>query len=124
MEKANIIIDGINLIVKRGKTILDVATENGIYIPNLCHHPDLVPSGNCRMCMVEVEGIRGQIIACKTPVEDGMIIRTESQEISLIRQTTLELIHANHTQDCTNCYKNNHSNEYFIIASKISSDLP
>ena len=58
MENANIMIDGINLIVKRGKTILDVATENGIYIPNLCHHPDLVPSGNCRMCMVEVEGIR------------------------------------------------------------------
>ena len=107
MENVNIIIDGRNLIVKRGKTILDVATEKGIYIPNLCHHPDLVPSGNCRMCMVEVEGMRGQIIACKTPVEDGMVIRTESQEISLIRQTTLELIHANHTQDCTNCYKNN-----------------
>ena len=100
-------IDGQKLNVTEGKTILEVALENGIYIPNLCHHPDLVPSGNCRMCMVEVEGRRGQIIACKTPVEEGMIIRTESQDISLIRQITLELIHVNHTQDCTNCAKNN-----------------
>ena len=107
MEMVNINIDGIKLKVSKDITILDAATENNIYIPNLCHHPDLVPSGNCRMCMVEIEGRRGQIIACKTPVEEGMIIRTESQDISLIRQITLELIHVNHTQDCTNCSKNN-----------------
>ncbi|NOQ26803.1 MAG: formate dehydrogenase subunit alpha [Bacteroidales bacterium] len=102
----NINIDGIKLAVNKDQTILEAAIENNIYIPTLCHHPDLIPSGNCRMCMVEIEGRRGQIIACKTPVEEGMIVRTESQEISLIRQTTLELIHVNHTQDCTNCAKN------------------
>ncbi len=107
MELVKINIDGIDISVNKSFTILEAAIENGIYIPNLCHHPDLMPSGNCRMCMVEIEGRRGQIIACKTQVEDGMIIRTESQEISLIRQTTLELIHVNHTQDCTNCSKNN-----------------
>ena len=106
MEMVNINIDGKKLTVNKGTSILDAATENSIYIPNLCHHPDLIPSGNCRMCMVEIEGRRGQIIACKTPVEDGMIIRTESQEISLIRQITLELIHVNHTQDCTSCNSN------------------
>lgn len=106
MKMVNINIDGKSLSVSTGLTILEAALANNIYIPNLCHHPDLVPSGNCRMCMVEVEGRRGQIISCKTPVEEGMIVRTESKEISLIRQTTLEMLHVNHTQDCTNCSKN------------------
>lgn len=107
MEKINILIDGVKISTKSGKTILEAALENNIYIPNLCHHEDLIPSGNCRMCMVEVEGMRGQIIACKTHVTEGMKIRTESEDIKLTRQTSLELIHANHTQDCTTCSKNN-----------------
>ena len=106
MSMININIDGKNIVVSKDQTILEAAIENNIYIPTLCHHPDLIPSGNCRMCLVEIEGRRGQIIACKTPVEEGMIVRTESQDISLIRQTTLELIHVNHTQDCTNCSQN------------------
>ncbi|TFH35872.1 MAG: 2Fe-2S iron-sulfur cluster binding domain-containing protein, partial [Bacteroidia bacterium] len=106
MDMISINIDGKQLKVSDGKTILEAALENGIYIPNLCHHPDLVPSGNCRMCMVEIEGGRGQITACNTKVAEGMVVRTDSQEISLIRQTTLELVHVNHTQDCTNCNKN------------------
>ncbi len=106
MEVININIDGRKISANKELTILEAAQENDIYIPNLCHHPDLIPSGNCRMCMVEIEGRRGQIIACKTPVEEGMVIRTESKDISLIRQTTLELIHVNHTQDCTNCSQN------------------
>ncbi len=110
MSKVEILIDGQKLEVSSDLTILEAALENDIYIPNLCHHPDLIPSGNCRMCVVEIEGRRGQIISCKTPVEEGMKVRTESQDISLIRQTTLELIHVNHTQDCTNCSKNNRCN--------------
>lgn len=107
MQNINLIIDGQNITTPAGRTILEAALENGIYIPNLCHHPDLVPSGNCRMCMVEIEGRRGQIISCKTPAEEGMNVRTESEDIKLIRQTTLELLHVNHTQDCTSCAQNN-----------------
>ena len=107
MEKITCFIDNKKIETAGNRTILEVALENGIYIPNLCHHPDLIPSGNCRLCQVEIEGIKGQVISCMTQVKDGMNIRTDSQEISMIRQTTLELIHANHTQDCTNCYKNN-----------------
>ncbi len=106
MDMLSFNINGKLLTVGKGKTILEAALENSIYIPNLCHHPDLVPSGNCRMCIVEIEGRRGQIISCTTPVEEGMVVRTDSQEISHVRQTTLELIHANHTQDCTNCSSN------------------
>ncbi len=107
MAKVEIKIDGLVVSTSEGKTILEAALENDIYIPNLCHHPDLVPAGNCRMCMVEVEGRRGQVISCKTPVEEGMVVRTDSKDISLIRQATLELIHINHKQDCTTCTKNN-----------------
>ncbi|MEE4115780.1 MAG: formate dehydrogenase subunit alpha [Marinilabiliaceae bacterium] len=102
----NLTIDGIVVKAEEGKTVLEAALENGIYIPNLCHHPDLVPSGNCRMCLVEIEGRRGEVISCTTPVEEGMLVKTDSDNISHIRQTTLEMIHANHTQDCTSCSKN------------------
>ncbi|MFP4489423.1 MAG: 2Fe-2S iron-sulfur cluster-binding protein, partial [Bacteroidales bacterium] len=107
MDKVSLVIDGKKIVADKGKTILEAALDNDIYIPNLCHHPDLVPSGNCRMCIVEIKGRRGQIISCTTDVEEGMEVRTDSRDISLVRQTTLELLHANHTQDCTNCSKNN-----------------
>ena len=107
MNKVRLSIDGTNIIVDSGSTILAAALKNNIYIPNLCHHEDLIPSGNCRMCMVEIAGRPGQVISCKTPVEECMIVKTESDDITIIRQTALELIHVNHTQDCTLCMQNN-----------------
>ncbi|MBW1613573.1 MAG: (2Fe-2S)-binding protein, partial [Deltaproteobacteria bacterium] len=107
MDMVSITIDGKRIVAQKGTNVLEAALGNGIYIPNLCHHPDLVPSGNCRMCIVEIEGRKGQVVSCKTEIEEGMVVRTDSQDISLVRQTTLELIHANHTQDCTSCPKNN-----------------
>ncbi|MCX6231750.1 MAG: formate dehydrogenase subunit alpha [Bacteroidetes bacterium] len=108
MTKVNLTIDGRKIITDAGKTILEAAIENNIYIPNLCHHEDLKPSGVCRMCMVEIEGQRGQIIACKTIVTEGINVIIDSPDITNIRQTTLELIHCNHTQDCNNCMKNSY----------------
>jgi formate dehydrogenase alpha subunit len=107
MSKVRLSIDGTNITAESGTTILEAALKHDIYIPNLCHHEDLLPSGNCRMCMVEIAGRPGQIIACKTPVEEGMVVTTESEEITVIRQTALELIHVNHQQDCTTCKQNN-----------------
>ena len=106
MKRISCYIDGIRLETTIGISILELARANGIYIPTLCYHSDISPSGNCRLCLVEIEGRRGQHISCMTEVEDGMRIRTESQEINAVRRTTLELIHANHTQDCTNCSSN------------------
>ncbi len=108
MSKIKLTIDGVLITTESGNTILEAALENGIYIPNLCHHPDLKPAAVCRMCMVEVEGQKGLIISCNTSVTDGMVVKAESPEINLVRQTTLELLHANHTQDCTTCNQNNH----------------
>lgn len=107
MNKINLSVDGKKIKVDSSLTILEAALENGIYIPNLCYHPDLTSEGNCRVCVVEVEGINAPVISCKTQVTDGMIVKSDNSEITAIRQTILELIHVNHFQDCTNCKKNN-----------------
>ncbi len=100
-------IDNKKIVTSEKMTILELARANDIYIPTLCYNPDISPSGNCRLCLVEIEGRQGQHISCMTEIEDGMKIRTDSQEITEIRRITLELIHANHTQDCTTCSSNN-----------------
>lgn len=105
MSKVNIIIDGLNLVVDKSLTILEAALQNDIYIPNLCYHKDIKPSGSCRLCLVVVNN-NNTVIACQTKVEDGMSVATESSEINETRKIILELLHANHTQDCTNCKKN------------------
>ena len=99
-------IDGLRLTASVNSTILETALENGIYIPNLCYHPDLKPIGVCRLCMVEVKG-RGITTACNTQVEEGLEILTENPEINQIRTTAVKLLLANHPSDCLNCNKDN-----------------
>ena len=77
-------IDGVQITAREGQSVLEAALENGIYIPNLCHHPDLEPIGVCRLCIVEIEGRRPQV-SCKTLAEDGMVITTESEYINNVR---------------------------------------
>jgi formate dehydrogenase alpha subunit len=101
-EKISLTIDGKDVVGYDGQTILDVAEENGIYIPHLCDHKDLQPVGHCRLCLVEVDG-RRLSISCKTPIRDGMSVRTENPEIVKTRKITLELIVANHPRDCLTC---------------------
>ena len=64
-------VDGVAVPAERGQKILEAARDNNIFIPTLCAHKDLTPFGGCRMCIVEVEGMRGFPTACTTPVEDG-----------------------------------------------------
>jgi len=101
-ENVKLIIDGLEVVTRKGRTILEAAGEKGIYIPSLCHHPDLEPVGICRTCMVEVEG-RGLVISCKTPVEEGMQVSTDSPEIDRVRRTTVELLVTKHHDDCIGC---------------------
>jgi predicted molibdopterin-dependent oxidoreductase YjgC len=86
-----------------GQTILSAAREHGIHIPTLCYHRDLTPTGNCRICVVEVVGQRFLQAACVTPVWEGMQVFTDSQRTHKSRQKTLELMLANHPQDCLTC---------------------
>jgi formate dehydrogenase alpha subunit len=86
------------------KTILEAALENGFYIPNLCHHPDLEPVGVCRLCLVDIKG-RGEVVSCITPVSEGMEITSENDHIKKIRKMTVGLLISNHEGDCLTCSK-------------------
>jgi len=105
-EKINLTIDGKRITAERGKTILEVATENGIRIPTLCKFPAFPPTGACRVCLVEVEGKPDLLPACITEATDGMVIHTASQRVLKTRRLVVELILSDHKSDCLTCEKN------------------
>ena len=95
---AVITIDGRALSVPDQKNVLECALEAGIYIPHLCHHPDLPENGSCRMCIVEVEGQEGVVQSCLLKAKDGMVIRTKSDRLNKLRTLALELLLAGHPE--------------------------
>lgn len=107
-ETITLTIDGVTVETKRGQTVLEAARQANIYLPTLCYDPDLEPYGGCRLCIVEIEGMRGLPTACTLLAEDGMIVRTESPQLHSVRRSTLELILADHAGDCIACRKNGH----------------
>lgn len=98
-------IDGKRLQVDPGMNVLEAALQNGIYIPHLCHHPDLPDIGSCRLCIVEVDGQEGVQPACKLTVQEGMKITTDSPRIAAQRKLAMELLLAAHPEDCSTCPK-------------------
>ncbi len=103
--EVNIQIDGTLLRVPEGMNVLEAALQNGIYIPHICHHPDLPELGSCRMCIVEVEGQDGVTPSCKLAAKEGMVVRTKSEAIDKLRKLSMELILAAHPEDCSTCPK-------------------
>ena len=89
-------INGQEIEVKEGTTVLRAAEQAGFTIPTLCDHKDLTPYGGCRLCMVEVQGFRGPTASCTLPVNPGMVVTTESPALSNSRRTILELILSNY----------------------------
>ena len=79
-------IDGKRLQVEEGTNLLEAALQNGIYIPHLCHHPDLPDIGSCHLCIVEVEGMEGVHPSCKLQAKEGMKITTDSEKIAPLRK--------------------------------------
>jgi len=106
MSETAVTINGKKLTGKSGQTILDVALENGIEIPNLCHDSRLKPTGSCRLCLVEVEGQGGPVPACSFEIADGMVVQTDTEEIRGLRRTVLELLFYEHRGVCTTCDEN------------------
>src|SRR4030067_557757 len=96
-------IDGKMIEAPDDASLLDVARQNGLTIPTLCYHRDLTPTGNCRMCMVKVQGQRLLQAACVSNVWEGMVVQTRSERVIRSRRMTLELMLANHPQDCLVC---------------------
>ena len=85
-------IDGKEIQTQEGKTVLQAADDAGIYIPNLCYHPDLPPIGSCRLCVVEIEGIRGLPTSCTTKVADKMVIKTKTETLQKHRSNIVWLL--------------------------------
>ena len=85
--------------------MLEASLDAGIYIPHLCHHPDLSPIGACRLCIVEIEGMESPVTSCTTPVSNGMAVRTKTDTVDSLRRMAMELMLAGHPPDCGTCNK-------------------
>lgn len=99
-------IDNIDVEVDDDLTVLEAAKLVGIHIPTLCYLKDINEEGNCRMCLVEIEGVRGLTTSCTTKVREGMIVRTSTEEIIKGRKNNLELLLSNHNKSCLTCIRN------------------
>jgi NADH-quinone oxidoreductase subunit G/NADP-reducing hydrogenase subunit HndD len=91
---------------KTGETLLSAMSHAGISVPTLCHMENLFPTGACRMCVVEVEGQRNLVPSCAYPVAEGMKVATHSPRVLRARKTIVELLLANHPDDCLYCVRN------------------
>jgi formate dehydrogenase alpha subunit len=98
-------IDGQQLQVQPGTTIMDAARTHGIEIPHLCYHPELSVSGGCRLCVVEIDGRGLPVPACGQACEEGMVIQTQSDQLSAVRRDIIDLFVSDHPLDCVTCDK-------------------
>src|ERR1700712_641578 len=99
-------IDGNSVTVPKGTSLMRAAVDAGINIPKLCATDSLEPFGSCRLCLVEIEGRRGYPASCTTPVEAGMVVRTQSNKLQQLRKGVMELYISDHPLDCLTCPAN------------------
>lgn len=99
-------LDGHPLQVRPGTTVLEAALANGIDIPRLCYHPELTPSGGCRLCLVQVAGRPAPQASCGLQCEAGMVVDTRTPELEAMRKDLLDLFLSDHPLRCAVCDKN------------------
>ena len=104
-KEITLTIDGKECKSTFGKTIIDVARENDIYIPTMCYLTKVKPIGACRMCVVNVEGVEGAILSCQEKATDGAVITTDNKELYTERQNIMKLYNVNHPLECGVCDK-------------------
>ena len=105
-NKIQLTIDGQSITVPKGTSVLEAARSAGIYIPTLCYDEDLEPYAACRMCIVEIDGMNGLPTACTTTASDGMVVRTDTEEVNSVRRMICEMLIADHPADCLSCSSN------------------
>jgi NADPH-dependent glutamate synthase beta subunit-like oxidoreductase/ferredoxin len=105
MSKVTLTLDNKTITADSERTILEAALDNGIYIPHLCSHENLLPAGACRMCVVRVQGTDSVVTACSTKVQDGMIVDTHDELAEKIRKLSCDLIVKTHPPECIGCPK-------------------
>lgn len=104
-KKIKIKIDGKDLEVAEGASVLQVALDEGIMVPHFCYHPGMGVDGNCRLCLVEVEGMPKLATSCNLYAKEGMVVRTQSDPVAKARKGVIEFILLNHPLDCPFCDK-------------------
>lgn len=112
-------INGQTVTARRDETILSVLNRSGIKVPTLCHLAGFTPTGACRMCVVEVEGMPGLVTSCSHPAEEWMKIHTHSPRVLKARKTIVELLLASHPDDCLYCDRSGEC-ELQILASELN----
>jgi predicted molibdopterin-dependent oxidoreductase YjgC len=105
LAEVTLTIDGIQVTVPKGSTVLEAAQTAGIFIPTFCHDPELSKPGACRICVVEIPGMRNLPASCVTDAADGMVVQTASPAVIEARKMILELLLENHPNDCLTCGK-------------------
>jgi len=123
MADINVTIDGKQVQVKPGQTVLDAVKAADIYIPTLCFHLDLAPYGACRLCIVEIEKMRGLPTACTTPATEGMVIKTNTPQIQQFRRGVIELILTEHPHPCLTCWRCERCGPYDICLRNVDVTL-
>lgn len=113
-----ITIDGRSVNVEAGKTVLQAAQENGIDIPTLCNYPGLTSHGSCRLCIVEIEGRSNAPTACTTPVEAGMVVRTDTASVNALRVEMFKLLLSEHPSSCLFCEEKDHCADCMVTLRK------
>ena len=98
-------IDGQEVRTAADKMVIQAANDAGIYIPYLCYHPGMTPYGACRMCVVEVEGVRGTPASCTLPVREGMVVNTRASSPVEVRDTIMDLLLSEHPHGCLTCHR-------------------
>ncbi len=98
-------IDGVSVTVPEGSTVLEAARAANINIPTLCYLKDVQQIGACRICLVEIEKARGLAAACVMPAAEGMVVRTNTEQLRKQRKVNLELLLASHNRECTSCVR-------------------
>lgn len=124
MDKVSLKINGIDVEVENGTSLLDAAKKVNVKIPTLCFHPDLDAWAACGVCVVKLKGSPKMYRACATPAEEGMEIVTHDKEIVDVRKTVIELILSNHPDDCLKCGRSGHCELQNLASDFGIRDMP
>ena len=130
MDMVHLKINGIDVEVPKGYTILQAAKEAKIEIPSLCYLKDINCIGACRVCVVEIVGRRGLTASCTYPVEEGMEVLSNTPKVRASRKTTLELILSTHNKKCLSCERSDNcelqklANAYCVDEDRFSTEEP
>src|SRR5437899_16087 len=103
MTMVNVFVNGVSVSVPRGSTVFQACEQAGVQVSRFCYHEQLMVAGNCRMCMVEMEGYPKPLVSCAMPAANGMKIYTSTPRVKKAREGVMERLLRNHPLDCPIC---------------------